>query len=71
MWEGCLSVPGLRGWVERPREIRMKGLNEHGESHGFSSKTVGVDGDTMKIGRIYFIIHIYIYLYIYISIERK
>ncbi|CAL1142072.1 unnamed protein product [Cladocopium goreaui] len=32
MWEGCLSVPGLRGWVERPREIRMKGLNEHGES---------------------------------------
>ena len=53
MWEGCLSVPGLRGWVERPREIRMKGLNEHGESHGFCSKTVGIDGDTMKIGRKY------------------
>src|SRR5215467_8402095 len=21
-WEGCLSVPGLRGWVERARHIR-------------------------------------------------
>ena len=20
-WEGCLSVPGLRGFVERPRKI--------------------------------------------------
>ena len=32
MWEGCLSVPGMRGWVERPREIKMKGLNEQGEA---------------------------------------
>jgi len=24
-WEGCLSVPGLRGWVERPSHIRYKG----------------------------------------------
>ncbi|MCB1049304.1 MAG: peptide deformylase [Acidobacteria bacterium] len=23
-WEGCLSVPGLRGEVERPRKIRVK-----------------------------------------------
>ncbi|MFP6797104.1 MAG: peptide deformylase [Pseudomonadales bacterium] len=22
-WEGCLSVPGLRGFVERPQRIRM------------------------------------------------
>ena len=22
-WEGCLSVPGLRGWVERPQHIRV------------------------------------------------
>ncbi|MEE4381686.1 MAG: peptide deformylase [Pseudomonadales bacterium] len=22
-WEGCLSVPGLRGWVERPRAVRV------------------------------------------------
>ena len=31
MSEGCLSVPGMRGWVERPREICMMGLNERGE----------------------------------------
>jgi peptide deformylase len=24
-WEGCLSVPGLRGWVERPAHIRYRG----------------------------------------------
>jgi peptide deformylase len=22
-WEGCLSVPGMRGYVERPRKIRL------------------------------------------------
>lgn len=25
MWEGCLSVPGLRGKVSRPAAIRLKG----------------------------------------------
>ncbi|KAL7554332.1 hypothetical protein ACHAWF_017772 [Thalassiosira exigua] len=30
MWEGCLSVPGVRGWVERPKEVIMTGLDEHG-----------------------------------------
>ena len=30
-WEGCLSVPGLRGFVERPRKIRVAYLNEKGE----------------------------------------
>lgn len=29
-WEGCLSVPGLRGWVERPREIRVRWLDLDG-----------------------------------------
>lgn len=28
-WEGCLSVPGLRGYVERPRKIRVNYLDEH------------------------------------------
>jgi peptide deformylase len=23
-WEACLSVPGLRGWVERPQRIRVR-----------------------------------------------
>jgi len=31
-WEGCLSVPGLRGFVERPRKIEINFLNEKGEA---------------------------------------
>ena len=27
-WEGCLSIPGLRGYVERPRNIRVDYLDE-------------------------------------------
>ena len=27
-WEGCLSVPGLRGYVERPRKLRITYLDE-------------------------------------------
>ena len=30
-WEGCLSVPGLRGFVERPRGIRVDFLDENAE----------------------------------------
>ena len=30
-WEGCLSVPGLRGFVERPKKIQVDYLNEYGE----------------------------------------
>lgn len=29
-WEGCLSVPGLRGFVERPRRIRVEYIDEKG-----------------------------------------
>ncbi len=29
-WEGCLSVPGIRAWVERPASIRVTGLDEKG-----------------------------------------
>lgn len=32
-WEGCLSVPGMRGYVERPRRIRMKWYDENEEFH--------------------------------------
>lgn len=27
-WEGCLSVPGLRGYVERPRKLKIIFLDE-------------------------------------------
>ena len=29
-WEGCLSIPGLRGCVERPKRIRWRGLDAEG-----------------------------------------
>jgi peptide deformylase len=31
-WEGCLSVPGMRGWVPRPTNIRYGGVLENGET---------------------------------------
>ena len=30
-WEGCLSVPGLRGWIRRPAAVAVRGYNERGE----------------------------------------
>lgn len=30
-WEGCLSIPGIRGLVPRHREIQVRYLNRHGE----------------------------------------
>lgn len=30
-WEGCLSVPGMRGMVPRYREIRYQGFDQYGE----------------------------------------
>jgi peptide deformylase len=29
-WEGCLSVPGLRGWVPRYIRMRYRGFEQHG-----------------------------------------
>lgn len=30
-WEGCLSVPGMRGYVERPAGIRYRGFDQFGK----------------------------------------
>ena len=30
-WEGCLSVPGLRGFVERPQHVKIRYTTERGE----------------------------------------
>lgn len=32
-WEGCLSVPGLRGYVERPQSIRINYQDLEGAKH--------------------------------------
>jgi peptide deformylase len=29
-WEGCLSVPGMRGWVPRWKRLRYSGFDENG-----------------------------------------
>ena len=39
-WEGCLSIPGIRGYVERPQNISVSFIDELGqfgtlELHGF------------------------------------
>lgn len=44
-WEGCLSVPGLRGWVPRYRQLRYTGLDQYGNSidrtvDGFHARVV-------------------------------
>jgi len=36
-WEGCLSVPGMMGFVERPQHIRVDYLNERGESRSLEA----------------------------------
>ena len=38
VWEGCLSVPGLRGYVERPGHIEVKALNLAGQRIGLELK---------------------------------
>lgn len=44
-WEGCLSVPGLRGLVERPAHIRYRGFDTEGRlvartAKGFHARVV-------------------------------
>jgi peptide deformylase len=36
-WEGCLSIPGLRGLVPRFRRIKVKGLTLTGEPLSFTA----------------------------------
>src|SRR5262245_16353173 len=49
-WEGCLSVPGLRGWVERARHIRYAGYGTDGKrivraAKGFHARVVSHECD--------------------------
>jgi len=44
-WEGCLSVPGMRGWVARYRHLIYTGFDEKGtpfkrEVEGFHARVV-------------------------------
>lgn len=56
-WEGCLSVPGLRGKVSRHARIRYRGLDPLGqpierEADGFHARVVQHECDHL-IGRLY------------------
>jgi peptide deformylase len=37
-WEGCLSIPGMRGYVERPAHIRYRGVDHEGRQVGRSAR---------------------------------
>lgn len=56
-WEGCLSVPGLRGVVPRWARIRYTGLDQYGrpidrEAEGLHARVVQHECDHL-IGRLY------------------
>lgn len=56
-WEGCLSVPGLRGVVPRHARIRYRGFDLDGrpierEAEGFHARVVQHECDHL-IGRLY------------------
>ncbi|MCY1391735.1 Peptide deformylase [compost metagenome] len=56
-WEGCLSVPGLRGAVNRYRRIRYQGVDPQGQpieriAEGFHARVVQHECDHL-IGRLY------------------
>jgi peptide deformylase len=49
-WEGCLSIPDIRGKVPRLREIKVKALDRDGErielrARGFSARIVQHETD--------------------------
>ena len=56
-WEGCLSVPGMRGVVPRYQRIRYTGFDQHGaaisrEVDGFHARVVQHECDHL-IGVLY------------------
>ncbi len=56
-WEGCLSVPGMRGKVTRPNKIQVVALDQKGEklefvAEGFAATVVQHECDHL-LGKIY------------------
>jgi peptide deformylase len=49
-WEGCLSIPDIRGRVTRAREIRVKAYDRHGRrveinARGFTARVIQHETD--------------------------
>ena len=56
-WEGCLSVPGMRGVVPRYTKLRYTGFDENGEpidriAEGFHARVVQHEVDHL-LGKLY------------------
>ncbi|AJC22166.1 peptide deformylase [Pandoraea pulmonicola] len=56
-WEGCLSVPGLRGMVNRYSMLRYEGFDQYGKAinrvaEGFHARVVQHECDHL-IGKLY------------------
>ncbi len=56
-WEGCLSVPGMRGFVERPQHVRVNALDQQGapltlELSGFLATVLQHEFDHLD-GKLY------------------
>ncbi|WP_431096346.1 peptide deformylase [Polaromonas aquatica] len=56
-WEGCLSVPGLRGLVPRLSRIRYSGFDQYGDAiertvDGFHARVVQHECDHL-VGKLY------------------
>jgi peptide deformylase len=56
-WEGCLSVPGMRGMVNRFSMIRYQGFDQYGDTidrvaQGFHARVVQHECDHL-IGKLY------------------
>jgi len=52
-WEGCLSVPGMRGYVERFSRIRYSGIDQYGnlverEVDGFHARVFQHEFDHLE-----------------------
>ena len=57
MYEGCLSVPGMRGQVARPRKVRVQALDRQGRTvdvvwEGFRAVVVQHEADHL-LGTLY------------------
>ncbi len=56
-WEGCLSVPDLRGVVPRFKKVKLDALDRHGkaysmEAEGFAARVIQHECDHLD-GRVY------------------
>jgi peptide deformylase len=52
-WEGCLSIPGLRGLVPRPRRVKVKARTIDGEpvsltADGFQARVIQHENDHLN-----------------------